>query len=434
MAIITRDAKADLAFGVLSDLHMTHRGEGLQKLNQYLKLYSDLTPAIDAHVFAGDIVYQIDVSGGGVCTEIYPEPYDYLKMAYERYAKDIPLIYTMGNHEYPQNNKSAELSEQARQMYLAKGHEFRTHAVVKGYHFIQISIHSWNNDFLPEDEEWAMTEIRRALRASGDKPVFVIYHPPLVNTVMHCEKEKHHSEKFQKFLLSSKRIFNICGHMHFTSEEPRTIWQRRGGGTIIHAPESAVGNVSIYGADRRYENGIFYSQSLFFEVTGTRIVIHKVDNLTGMERGEPWVVDVAGEQYYTDARLSKAARPAFPAGAKAEADFFRGKVWLRFPKAKCAPLTGNADEEVPYYRISFCKKGETEPCKVVTRDADFYTCYPSAVFDEALAVTLEPGVYTVKIAPISFFDKVGRPISARLRVPENPEKPNDRKLPEVGMV
>ena len=34
MNTIQRNPNADLTFGVLSDLHMTHRGEGLQKLNQ----------------------------------------------------------------------------------------------------------------------------------------------------------------------------------------------------------------------------------------------------------------------------------------------------------------------------------------------------------------------------------------------------------------
>ena len=65
MDFTQREKKADLSFGVLSDLHMTHRGEGLQKLSQYMALFSKITPAIDAHVFTGDIVDQIDLSGGG---------------------------------------------------------------------------------------------------------------------------------------------------------------------------------------------------------------------------------------------------------------------------------------------------------------------------------------------------------------------------------
>ena len=98
MANLTRDAQADLAFAVLSDLHMTHRGEGLQKLCQHLDMYSRMTPAIDAHVFAGDIIYQTDLSGGAVCQDVYESPYTYLQIALDRYAKNIPLVYTIGKH------------------------------------------------------------------------------------------------------------------------------------------------------------------------------------------------------------------------------------------------------------------------------------------------------------------------------------------------
>ena len=136
-----RNPDADLTFGVLSDLHMTHRGEGLQKLHQYLDLYSKVEPAIDAHVFAGDIVYQMDVSGGGNCDTVYPEPYAYLQMALDRYAKDLPLIYSIGNHEYPQNCTDDALTKEAQKAFTDAGFPMRSHTVVKGYHFIQISNH-----------------------------------------------------------------------------------------------------------------------------------------------------------------------------------------------------------------------------------------------------------------------------------------------------
>ena len=97
MSFLNRDPNVSLAFAVLSDLHMTHRGEGLQKLSQHLALYSRMTPALDAHVFAGDILYQHDLSGGGCSPDLYHEPYVYLKLALDRYASDIPLVYAVGN-------------------------------------------------------------------------------------------------------------------------------------------------------------------------------------------------------------------------------------------------------------------------------------------------------------------------------------------------
>ena len=57
MAKFSFDGKCDLSFALLSDLHMTHRGEGLQKLHQHFALYNKAVPSLDLHVFSGDIVY-----------------------------------------------------------------------------------------------------------------------------------------------------------------------------------------------------------------------------------------------------------------------------------------------------------------------------------------------------------------------------------------
>jgi Icc-related predicted phosphoesterase len=422
MSFLERDPNADLTFGVLSDLHMTHRGEGVQKLNQYLALYSRITPAIDAHVFAGDIVYQIDISGGGVCGEIYPEPYAYLKMAYDRYAKDVPLVYTIGNHEYPQNRAEEEISTEARELFKKEIGPLCTHRVIKGYHFITVGIWDWRCGFREEDEEWAMKEIRRALKESGSNPVFVVYHPPIQNTVIHSYG-KHHSDKFEKFLTGNRRIVNICGHLHTPMQNPRNIWQKAGGATVIHAPMSAVGNMPMSGSSKREICGMFYSQSLFFEVTGTKIVIHKIDNLNEREDGEPFVIDVAGEQCFTPRRFQIAKKPAFPAGATAEAEYFRGLPHFRFPKAYSEVTPGNADSEVPIYRFDFYKKGEKTPTASVTWHSDAMRSVHRDHFRSPVAVKLEGGDYTVKITPISFFEKEGRPITAKLKMPKVQEEP-----------
>lgn len=423
-----RDPGADLAFGVLSDLHMTHRGEGLQKLHQYLDLYSKVEPGIDAHVFAGDIVYQIDVSGGGNCDRVYTEPYEYLRLALDRHAKDLPLVYALGNHEYPQNCTDDALTAKAHKAALDAGFETRGHQVIKGYHFVHISNKNYQNQFTEEDEAWAMTEVRRALRQSGDLPVFVVFHLPIPGMVCHCNAPGH-SEKFTKFLLSSRRIITICGHCHTSMVDPDTIAQKAGGGTVIHAPMGAVGNIGLGKSRAGYHVGVFHSYSLFFEVKGTQVLIHKIDNLCEREIGKPWIVDVAGEQYYTKRRATIAKKPAFPEGIKAEADFLRGMVFFRFPKAYCEETPGNDDREVPYYRFEFFKKGEKTPADTFIWHSDYAGSNQRPLFDTPIPVDLPGGAYRVRITPISFFNKEGKPISAKVVIPENPDKAPKIELP-----
>ncbi len=414
MANLTRDAQADLAFAVLSDLHMTHRGEGLQKLCQHLDMYSRMTPAIDAHVFAGDIIYQTDLSGGAVCQEVYEAPYTYLQIALDRYAKDVPLVYTIGNHEYPQNRHDPEIMDEARAVYEKNGYRRLDHQVINGYHFISVGIYNWDCAYLPEDEAWAMKEIRSALRKSGDRPVFVVYHVPPRNTVKHSAHSGH-SEEFLKFLLGNRRIINLVGHTHVTAEDPFTIWQRPGGATVIHAPMAGVGYIYAGGDNPQYLT-VYQSRSLFFEVKGNTVLIHKMDNLSETEIGKPWIVEIGGKQYYTDARVKRAKKPAFPVGASAEARAYvvPGGVAFTFPKAVCPETEGHDDSTVPVYRFTFCKDGEV--VYTCTRHSDFCDSHPGERFEGIVPVSLTDGLYTVRISPISFFEKEGRPISVKVRV------------------
>ena len=412
--------ECDLSFALLSDLHMTHRGEGLQKLHQHFALYAKAVPALDLHVFSGDIVYQHDLSGGGSYDKVESTPYEYLRIVREKYAKDVPLIYAIGNHEYPQHNYDAEISRLSREMFTSYGYPLREHRVVKGYHFITIPIQSFGEDVLPEDEKWAEHEIRSALRASVDLPVFVVYHVPIDGTVTRA-KARRFSDKFRAFLLSSRRIINLSGHLHTACEQPTTIWQRAGGATVFHAPMSATGFVSADGCNNGmlYDTSLYNSRSVFVEVTGRKILFHKIDNVTEREIGKPWVVDLDGKQFYTDARKTRAKKPAFPENAAVETvRQAPGGVFFKFSKALCEETEGNDDTIVPNYRFEFVKKGEKTPAKTVTWHSDYVESYPGTHFEDTVLVSLEPAVYTVIISPVSFFGKVGRPIRAKLKMGE----------------
>ncbi len=420
MAKFSFDGKCDLSFALLSDLHMTHRGEGLQKLHQHFALYNKAVPSLDLHVFSGDIVYQHDLSGGGSYDKVESSPYEYLRIVREKYAKDIPLVYAIGNHEFPQHNWEDDISRRSREMFESYGYPLRDHQVVKGYHFITIPIQNYHEDVLPEDEVWAEHEIRSALRMSGNLPVFVVYHVPINDTVSRA-KEQCFSDHFRAFLLSSRRIINLCGHLHTALEQPTTIWQRAGGATVFHAPMSATGFVSTDGCANGYlyDTSLYNSRSIFVEVTGRKILFHKINNITECEIGKPWVVDLDGKQFYTDSRKMRAKKPAFADGTAVE--MIRqapGGVFFKFPKAFCEETEGNDDTTVPNYRFEFIKKGEKTPAKTVVWHSDYVESYPGTHFEDTVLVELDAGAYTVKISPVSFFGKVGKSISVKLKMGE----------------
>ena len=249
-----------------------------------------------------------------------------------------------------------------------------------------------------------------------------MYHPPIYHTVEGAEGN-HHSEKFAAFLLSNRRIINICGHLHTPMQSPLTIWQKKNGATVIHAPMAAVGYVVVPGSAARHLPRIDQSQALYFEVFGSRVLIHKIDVLEGKEVGEPWEIDTTGALHYTDKRKSLSAKPAFPKGAKAKVRAAEGGVLVSFPKAYNPKTPFNDDSEVPYYRFAFTRKGETEECASLTWHSDFYMTTPRDAFEDTVRISLEKGDYRVKITPVSHFGKTGRSISATFSVTEKTALP-----------
>lgn len=412
-----RKMENKIRFGVLSDLHMMHSGGGMGELVNYLTMCANMQPKLDAHVFAGDIIYQLHGWDGKPCDELFPEIYDYLKLSYDRYAKDIPLVYALGNHEYPQGCTKAEVLEEAPKLYEEKMACTRcSHTVINGYHFVVIPVCS-TMKYDKQDEEWAMKEMRKALRQSSPLPVFFVSHVPMQHTAA-ASQDISCSEEFRSFVLSHRRIIHICGHEHWPALHPKTLYQRTGGATVVHSPMSGVGLIEA-------EKGVPYSNqphgagswaAHIYEVEGSVVKIHTYF-LDDMQcHGEPWVIDVGGAQYYTEGRARKAKRPAFAPGAKATAEVVEGGVRVCCPLASCEPLPHNNDAVVPHYELSFFRKGEKQPFYTITRCGGYYLCRAPKSFDRVINLPLEKGEYRVTIKPVSFFDKVGTPISAHFRV------------------
>ena len=73
---------------------------------------------------------------------------------------------------------------------------------------------------------------------------------------------------------------------------------------------------------------------------------------------------------------------------------------------------------MPNYRFAFIKKGEKTPVKTVTWHSDYVESYPGTHFEDTVLIKLDAGAYTVKIYPVSFFGKVGKPISVKFKMGE----------------
>ena len=411
-------AGADLNFAVLSDVHITHRGQGIEKFTEAVMQLFAMDPKPDLLVLDGDVAYQIDRAGAGSADQLYDEPYNMIMAVLRRYVKDTPVLYVMGNHEYGQNRHEDFMVKAAQELFKEKtGYPMHTHNVYGGYHFIGMSCDSYNCTFTPEVEAWGKAEIEKALADGTEKPVFVVFHGPVRDTV--GDPTPLQSPEFEAFLRKNPRIVAVVGHLHTPVNDPRTIYQEKGGFTTIHTPLCAVGNCEIYGCENHCRSGGPVSQGLWYEVRGTQVQVHKLDFMQGKEVDVPWTLDTAalchGEGYhYTDDRARIANTPAFPKGATLVLSAAAGRVSLRCPLAACAPAGASQDGFCGFYRV--CFESDDGKRGTMLLSDDFYLLRPQTDFCATLPGTFSGERVTVTVTPVHIFGKEGRPLHRSVRV------------------
>ena len=408
---------ADLRLAVISDTHITHRGEGIQRFTRTLEIFSQITPAVDAYLLAGDICYQIDKAGGGVCDVLYEEPYDMFLGAARRYIKDTPLVYVLGNHEFPQNNNGEEITADAIRLFCEKtGQPERQHRVVNGHHIIAVGGENWTCALRPEDEAWVREEVKKAVADTPRLPVFVMHHKSVAGTVTGAWNPRLFSEDYKEFLSQFPNVVNLTGDLHTPAQHPLAIYQN--GYTAIHAPMNAVGNFGHYvdGSKEQMNMPTDGSHALLIEVRGGAVEIYRLDICKNLVIGDPYLIDIPGildgtaDFLYGADRAKDAKPPVFPADVKITAEVKGDRLHFTFDAATQTPCGHNQDDRVPFYRLTLCKG-----------DAELSAhCIPAEYwrYDAPLRVSgsipLSAGADCLKITPVSFFELAGEPISVSL--------------------
>lgn len=411
--VLKRTEKVIARFAVISDVHITHIGEGKYPFEQTLKLFSQLNP--DGYVFAGDLAYMTEKSGGGICEKLYPKAYDIVNQLLDEYAKEVPRVIAIGNHEYPQCNSEPQISRWAKQLFENKfGVKINDHQIIKGYHFITIGGDSWDNNFSEETEKWAEREIDEAISEDVHKPVFVVFHKPPYCTVVNSQKEPVlMSESFRAFLNSRQQIINITGDLHIPAQDPKTIWQD--GFTVIQVPLNAVGQIMFDGCakgTRMTEDK--YSQGLIIDITHKAVRVYRVDTLLPKLLGEVWEIDVNDKENwkYTDRRFKENIIPYFEKDVMPEIKYEDGELTLRIRDAVC--WKNNIESFPQYYDVKILDKQG----KCVCRErviSEYYMTERSGYFEYSKRIVLN-GDCIVEITPISSFYKSGQVVVAKITI------------------
>ncbi len=323
----------ELRFIVLSDIHIPpFPNSGRRVFAHALDVLARTVEHPDLLVLVGDVIYQLDSWQDNVCRNVYEHPYDIVKDLLDQYFPNVPRMYVLGNHEYPQNNDDPTLTKQALEVWLRKtGQPVRDHQVINGLHFIKYPLLTWSMPTMPEEEAWAMAELEAALAADDNKPVFFVSHDSTGDPTYLWPEPESFTTEFRAFLRKHPRIVHISGHRHMHIADQQRIYQD--GFTTVSLPCCSVGQVVLQ-VTRYPHPRLKASQSMVFEVRGTCVTAQGIDHGLESAAGESLVIDTAalaqGVAPYGDEARRQAPVPEFAPDAVPVVDGLSVTIPQRF--------------------------------------------------------------------------------------------------------
>ncbi len=102
------------------------------------------------------------------------------------------------------------------------------HRVIDGYHFIGLSTCRSlpHKHYSPFQKIWLKKQLKKAVADTPDKPVFVIHHEHVKNTVYGSSDFDGWGNRFFNGIFEEyPNVVDFSGHSHYPVNDPRSIWQ-----------------------------------------------------------------------------------------------------------------------------------------------------------------------------------------------------------------
>lgn len=411
-----------LRVGIISDTQLAEKG-GSDAYDGYLKSALALLKEKDIHM----LIHAGDYTDVGLA-----DAYQNFKDLYESVypAGSGPMkLFIMGNHDYWLSDfvKCWEIpfkGKMRRRMEKYTGESPWSHKVLNGYHFIGLSPvnGSQEDDAYTGKLEWAEEEIKKAIAASPDKPVFVVTHNNPKNTVY--TSDDYGDAKLDALFAKYPQVVSISGHTHASILDERSISQ---------TSYTAINTQSLSYTD--FQQGALLEEPgdieanpmcMVMEIESGRITIRRYGVLDGQEQKEPWVLPLPLEHatfpYTQQARAQQRKAPVWPQEGKAAFVKEGSRHFLTFPAA-------SHEDFVHSYRVTLTDAGgktvsfgEGEAQKeALVYISDFYAgigkMSKQVRLDLADALkTVPKGRYTATIYAQESFGKESAPLTCPVTV------------------
>ncbi len=304
----TGDFTPVMRFVISSDSHITTIGDiQSTRLEKMIKLGYEIAEndeeynGLDAVLLAGDITDQ--------GTKI---AFASVQAAVDSVIRDDTLFLATvaESHDCRSMNKAA-----LNYFTQITGQETDFHRVINGFHFIGISASSTIGEHYSEyQKEWLKEQLDIAVADDPEKPIFVMQHEHISNTVYgSSDFEGWGMPDFADILKQYPQVVDFSGHSHYPNNDARSIWQDEftaiGTGGLYYVELTIDEERTVHPADYR-----FVSTFWVVEVdANNRIRLRAVD-LTAEEYLCEYILDTPFDRSYTAEQQNKLPAPEFKEG------------------------------------------------------------------------------------------------------------------------
>ena len=216
----TGDFTPVMRFIVTSDSHITTIGDvQTTRLQKMIKLGYKIAQRdeeydrLDAVLIAGDVT--------DMGTKI---AFGSIKAATAPVLKDETQFLATVSTSHDDRN----LGKESLDLYTSvMGQETDFHRVINGFHFIGVSASKNEGEQYGEyQKEWLKEQLDAAVADDASKPIFVIHHEHISNTVYgSSDFEGWGLPDFSEILKNYPQVVDFSGHSHYPINDARSIWQ-----------------------------------------------------------------------------------------------------------------------------------------------------------------------------------------------------------------
>lgn len=219
------------------------------------------------------------------------------------------------------------------------GDESDFHKVINGFHFIGLSASKTQGEHYSEYQcEWLKAELDKAVAQDPTKPVFVVHHEHVKNTVFgSSDFEGWGVDYFKDILEQYPQVVHFSGHSHYPLNDPRSLWQGK---------FTAVGTGSLYYVELTVDDERTVHPDGYKQESNFWIVEVDADNsirLRGIDLMEEAILceyilenpaDSSNREYTPEKRAAASKPHVFPDGAEVKMKKFFGNYTADLPAAE----------------------------------------------------------------------------------------------------